>query len=864
MHKNNGYNQDCDKNLLKELKALPDDWRFTPVNGEKKSYLKDWQTKHLTKKELEKHINFDSWCRAIGLLCGTPSGGLLLLDFDGESCNEYFPKLFDVPVGDLPDTVTVTSGRPGRCQRIYKVPQQYWNSIKTTRYGTGVKGDDGKHEQIELRWTGCQSVIAGEHPLTDGYKWLAGKSPSEIEVAEAPTYLIEKMLIPTPAKSAARSTYHYRGDTTSEADKARSYLAALNPRRADAYGGNGNGEWLDVGMALHSVGDDSLLDDWDRWSQQSDNYEVGECEKKWHSFSSSGLNIGSLVYWAKQDGWKSSKEFGKQVNKGAGKNMSETEAFKRDLTAIENETDPEEQTRLKAKFMSEFRVSRQDVEKHLSERKNKQDAAKNASAFISLEQILQHKTAGIDWIFPGLLPRGETALLVGAPKVGKTIFAYGAAFAVATGDEFLGEKTPQGRVLVVQTDESINSLSWKFQRMGFTNDLNDSVKVVTNFTVTNLDLMERWITDFKPDLVIIDSLARINLGRDVNENDPKFAESIYEIRELLQKHNAACLLLHHDNKSNDNLGVHKVRGSSAIAGAVWGCIFLEHDKKPNPHRKGSFTIDPSSLHRTLALHGVRDCEGMSLHLELDPENLHWINHGEIGISKEEMEAMLSAKDRIKQALFINYPNSLSGVELKEVLKIANDTEWESVRKTLQRMVARKEVSAKPNPRQLTSRVYTLPPTLYSQMSRNLTQTYTQQPLQKGDSTMDDCPVINDTQKKWDILSRTGNADQVGVSLELRDTSTDNGGESVPLVSPRGTKPIKGDLVKYVGEGDLDGSGEDLIVVGFSDNPGTMLSTKLPLTYIKCSKPDGSEARFVSGNVYIPIEDTIIVKQQTGT
>ena len=55
-----------------------------------------------------------------------------------------------------------------------------------------------------------------------------------------------------------------------------------------------------------------------------------------------------------------------------------------------------------------------------------------------------------------------------------------------------------------------------------------------------------------------------------------------------------------------------------------------------------------------------------------------------------------------------------------------------------------------------------------------------------------------------------------------------------------------------------------IVVGFSDNPGTMLSTKLPLTYIKCSKPDGSEARFVSGNVYIPIEDTIIVKQQTGT
>ncbi|MDV2993206.1 MAG: hypothetical protein N4J56_002860 [Chroococcidiopsis sp. SAG 2025] len=401
------------QNLLTELSALPDDWRFTPVNGNKQPYLEDWQIKHFSKKELAEHIKYDSWCRAIGLLCGTPSGGLLLVDFDGESCNEYFPKLFDVPVSGLPDTVTVTSGRPGRCQRVYRVPQEYWSSIKSKDFKTGVKGDDGKDEQIELRWDGRQSVVAGAHPKTGSYKWLPGKSHREVAVAEAPIYLIDKMKRPVdPPRPVYTRNYNGNGDVA----LARECLAALNPCRAGVY--QSDGGWLDVGMALHSVGDDSLLDDWDRWSQQSDKYKSGECEKKWSSFRGSGLNIGSLCYWAKQDGWKSSK----QNNQGRQEMSVETreEEFKIALTEICKEEDPDLVALKKATVATNFKISVQEINRLLKQKEQAEEARHVEDYVFNTDSLFEEELAE-DFLVPGILPRGGSVILAGDAKAGKTL-----------------------------------------------------------------------------------------------------------------------------------------------------------------------------------------------------------------------------------------------------------------------------------------------------------------------------------------------------------------------------------------------------------------------------------------------------------
>jgi P4 family phage/plasmid primase-like protien len=58
--------------------------------------------------------------------------------------------------------------------------------------------------------------------------------------------------------------------------------------------------WIKVGWCLRNI-DNNLLDSWIEFSQKSDKYENGECEKKWNYMKDGGIGIGSLHLWARQD-----------------------------------------------------------------------------------------------------------------------------------------------------------------------------------------------------------------------------------------------------------------------------------------------------------------------------------------------------------------------------------------------------------------------------------------------------------------------------------------------------------------------------------------------------------------------------------
>lgn len=283
--------------LLQQLAALPRHWSYVAVDGQKRPYMDGWQKNHISRAELGKELKAGR-AKAIGVCCGTPSGGLLFLDHDGKSASQMLES-WGMPVSSLPPSWTVTSGRDGRFQVIYQVPKQYWSEIRTRRFKTGVTDTEGKPEQVELRWDGCQSVVAGAHPLTSGYAWLSGRSPSDLPIAEAPADLIARMLRQTVQTTPLLPLAVSGGD----AARARSYLEALSPARADDYD-----EWLEVGMALHSLADDSLLQDWISWSAQSSKFKPGDCEHKWRGFKpDGGITLGTLGQLAKRDGWRSSE-----------------------------------------------------------------------------------------------------------------------------------------------------------------------------------------------------------------------------------------------------------------------------------------------------------------------------------------------------------------------------------------------------------------------------------------------------------------------------------------------------------------------------------------------------------------------------
>jgi predicted P-loop ATPase len=268
--------------LITELDRLPAAWALVAVGNDKRPYQPEWQKNPLTRDQLATEI-LAGRAVAIGVIAGPQSGGLLFVDHDGLGASEVLEQI-GAPLRELPKSWAVTSGRDGRLQIIYQVPEPFWPTIKTTKLRSSVKG-----EQLELRWAGCQSVVAGAHPITGAYRWMKGRSPADLPAAIAPSTLLQQMQRKQPDPAPLLRI------PETDSTRARDFLDRIPAADADDYD-----TWLKVGMALHSAGDDSLLQDWIRWSSISANFEPGICQAKWKSFSSTagGVSLGTLAHLA--------------------------------------------------------------------------------------------------------------------------------------------------------------------------------------------------------------------------------------------------------------------------------------------------------------------------------------------------------------------------------------------------------------------------------------------------------------------------------------------------------------------------------------------------------------------------------------
>ena len=170
--------------LLKLVKVFP---ALTPVRA-KKPYRSNWQQESalsLYALTLELH---SGRATGVGLRSGKISGGILCLDFDGHSA---LAKYLELSGGvKPPETVRWTSGKPGRFQLAFRVPEDEWDAIATKKIPTAWDENGKADEFLEIRWDGCQSVLPPSiHPETGGYIWE--RSLSESEIAECPSFILK-------------------------------------------------------------------------------------------------------------------------------------------------------------------------------------------------------------------------------------------------------------------------------------------------------------------------------------------------------------------------------------------------------------------------------------------------------------------------------------------------------------------------------------------------------------------------------------------------------------------------------------------------------------------------------------------------
>lgn len=194
------------EDLVDAFDYIPSEWQLTLLYGKKPTRL-GWQNEDpLDREELEDIIlngeaktakktgkSFSLYPTGFGLLTGDVSGGVIAIDVDGRSAQ----KILDaVSKGDLPKTVSWTSGKDGRYQFPYQIPPEHRAKLENfTRIALkeyeGVEADSD--EQLEVRYNKCQSALPPSiHPKTGEYKWI--DSPENTEVAIAPQWLIDFIL----------------------------------------------------------------------------------------------------------------------------------------------------------------------------------------------------------------------------------------------------------------------------------------------------------------------------------------------------------------------------------------------------------------------------------------------------------------------------------------------------------------------------------------------------------------------------------------------------------------------------------------------------------------------------------------------
>jgi phage/plasmid-associated DNA primase len=296
------------------LEYISLDWPLTPLSRNKDPYIPGWQNKPMGVTEIEEEI-LTGRCKAVGLLGGPVFNhpyGLVWVDVDGATVYQLIEKLAGTPFDEAcPKTLTILSGKEGRERKLYKIHRDKQKHFVRNKYTWHAEGDK---EKLEILWSRHQGVLMGLHPETDGY-FTAEKQGFEWsdELPDFPDWLLNEIIQKNvkqgiPAKETTRivgPTFAVNAQISLERDMqlATEALWGMPPEAADDYD-----IWIIVGQSLHSL-DESLLDEWEAWSKQSDKYRDGDCHKRWLSFSKGGgRGIGSLIHVAKENGWKPSEE----------------------------------------------------------------------------------------------------------------------------------------------------------------------------------------------------------------------------------------------------------------------------------------------------------------------------------------------------------------------------------------------------------------------------------------------------------------------------------------------------------------------------------------------------------------------------
>lgn len=699
-----------DSGILAEISRLPDEWRFVVCNGYKTPLGKEWNKNPLIKQDfISANGTFrklgtikTSQCKAVGVLCGIESGGLLILDHDGNSADGLIENLSGMSVEDaLPETAKVTSGREGRYSLFYKIPDQFCPHLRTVQLKTNTKvtdyvGDDDKYEGLEFRWTG-QSVILGQHPHTGSYKWL--RHPED-GIAVAPHWMIEQMLTERDESATRKPKY---SNTTIVipllkccAIETRESIEGKYNKGRNSTGAQIARDLIGTSQYLSQIGQpyegnpESIFFEWCNAVGLDGDKPKGQPNKIWESALRSNPTpclspdkIEGCIRAYERRASKSIKQSKKSSSSTPIAEENDPPEFDpTDWTTFRTPGTYDELSEMLAKILevrdlvnrklalrvlsnrTKFGIKELDaVCQRIKDSKNPQfKRVISAKEFLEMDE---EEAPG--WVIPEMIPEGDMMLLTGQPGIGKSLMAYEIAYQVATGGEFAGNQIEQGPVLLIQLDEREKSIRSRLGGRGFWNL--ENVKMIKRWRLSQLEELETDLIQIRPRLVIIDNLRKVISGSGVDENKAEIGEQMDDLLDLFSQYKVGSIMIHHNNKSTLAKGQDKISGSTAIASRVFSGFSVE---KP--------TEDDRDSRINLMCTKMRDGKKRSYEFEhVSDDGWHIAFNREINVDLNE----LSTVERIVHVLNMNsHKEWFSTSEIRELLGMASNDK--SIYKALDR------------------------------------------------------------------------------------------------------------------------------------------------------------------------------------
>ena len=611
------------------LNGSPSCWRFTPV-GDAKVPIDPRTGENFTgwthtPYKLHQICSMNGVVKAVGLMTGKVSE-TMAIDFDGVGSDQTFELRTGHKVSDLPDSISWTSQREGRHQVAYRVPMSFWQRLSNKKV---LKPEGGGTEgQVELRWNGHQSVVVGHHPKTDGYVFMPGRSPSEQELATAPEWLLELMLAPvikkdeTPTSSPTPFT---------DVERTRQFLKKefVPAERFSDYE-TWLAIGMAVHDVSRETGKpDLLLPDWIAWCEAMPNFDEPECLKEWHGWTAKGvteprLTFRSLVDRVKKLGgdilhdsdWNPHRDArpGGFIDRARKFTAENRDRLAKLCKAHNKGIRDREETRKSAKaariagrkflpldrrmdlierYISKLVVSVRNSLRRTAKLREAHSAldlktalkpvdlsrlvmeaqderSGNCYATLTADDRAAMPTPTVEWLLPSVVPANDLTIIGGRPKVGKSRLGLYLTRVLLKGDDFMGfgQPTKSHKVILVTDDQSDGDSADMLKNLGIYDHQNLLWSRRFRITAKQVDRLLADIEAHPGAVVVIDSLRSISRSSGISENDSELGVLLYDLKQSVLDAGGSLLLIHHGNKSNDQVGVEALSGHNSIPSAA--------------------------------------------------------------------------------------------------------------------------------------------------------------------------------------------------------------------------------------------------------------------------------------------------------